>query len=75
LDRAVSAAQDMLSRYQHEIDELRFVTGSQGIFDVRVDGTLIYSKHDTGRHAQPGEVLQLFRDVIGPDVKEYGTES
>jgi len=73
LDRAVSAAQDVLSRYQHEISELRLVTGSRGVFDVVVDGQVLYSKHDTGRHAKPGEVLQLFRNVIGPDVPEYGT--
>jgi selenoprotein W-related protein len=73
LDRAVSAAQDVLSHYQHEIDELRLVTGSRGVFDVRVDSQLIYSKHDTGRHAKPGEVLRLFRAFIGPDVREYGT--
>jgi selT/selW/selH-like putative selenoprotein len=73
LERAVSAAQDVLSHYQHEIDELRFVTGSKGIFDVRVDGDLIYSKYETGRHARPGEVLERFREVVGPDVREYGT--
>ena len=69
----MSAAKDMLSHYQHEIDELRFVTGSRGIFDVRVDGKIVYSKHETGRHAKPGEVLRLFRAVVGPDVKEYGS--
>jgi selT/selW/selH-like putative selenoprotein len=73
LDRAVSAAEDVLAHYQHEIDELRFVTGSNGVFDVRVDGELIYSKHRTGRHARPGEVLERFREVIGPNVREYGT--
>jgi selenoprotein W-related protein len=69
----VSAANDVLSHYQHEIDDLRLVMGSKGTFDVRVDGNLIYSKHELGRHAKPGEVLERFREVIGPDVREYGT--
>jgi selenoprotein W-related protein len=47
--------------------------GSKGVFDVDVDGTLLYSKHQTGRHAEDGEVLQLFRALVGPDVSEYGT--
>ena len=48
------------------------VTGSKGIFDVVVDGEMLYSKHDTGRHAQPGEVLERFRDRYAGDVTPYG---
>ena len=66
------AADDLLSSYQHVIDELTLVTGSKGIFDVVVDGELLYSKHATGRHAEPGEVLELFRDRFAADVTPYG---
>jgi len=69
----VSATKDLLSHYQHVIDELKLVTGSKGIFDVRVDDELIFSKLEVGRHAKPHEVLNKFREVVGPDVKEYGT--
>ena len=69
----MSAAHDLLSHYQHVIDELTFVTGSKGVFDVVVDGEVLYSKHAEGRHANPGEVLERFRARIGPDVREYGT--
>ena len=54
--------------YQHVIAELTLVTGSAGVFDVVVDGEVIYSKHSTGRHAEPGEVLALFRDYLGREV-------
>ena len=57
--------------YQHVIAELTLVTGSAGVFDVVVDGEVIYSKHSTGRHAEPGEVLALFRDHRGPEVPIY----
>ena len=57
--------------YQHVITELTLVTGSAGVFDVVVDGEVIYSKHSTGRHAEPGEVLALFRDHLGPEVPIY----
>jgi predicted Rdx family selenoprotein len=67
----VRAGADLLHDYQHVIDELTFVTGSKGIFDVEVDGALLYSKHATGRHAEPGEVLTLFRERIAPDVTPY----
>ena len=57
--------------YQHVIAELTLVTGSAGVFDVVVDGEVLYSKHSTGRHAEPGEVLALFRDYLGPEVPIY----
>ena len=68
----MSAASDILSRYQHIVQSLTFKTGSKGVFDVTVDGRLIYSKADTGRHAQPGEVLDLFVERHGQGVTIYG---
>ena len=70
----MSAVSDLLSDYQHVIEELRLVTGDDGAFEVVVDGNLVYSKHATGRHAEPGEVLDLFTNLIGSDVPRYGEE-
>jgi selenoprotein W-related protein len=67
----VGAAKDIMHDYQHVIAELTLVTGSAGVFDVVVDGEVIYSKHSTGRHAEPGEVLALFRDFLGREVPIY----
>lgn len=67
----MSAAHDLLHHYQHVIDHLTLVTGSKGMFEVEVDGELLYSKKATGRHAEPGEVLALFRERIVPGVDEY----
>jgi selenoprotein W-related protein len=38
------------------------VPSSGGVFDVVVDGDLVFSKKQAGRHAQPGEVLRLIRE-------------
>lgn len=35
------------------------IPGGKGIFDVKVDGKLIYSKYETDRHAAPGELAKL----------------
>jgi selenoprotein W-related protein len=67
----VSAAHDLLHDYQHIIAELRLVTGSKGIFDVVVDGEILYSKGVSGRHADPREVLELFRESYGQGVAIY----
>lgn len=67
----MSAARDLLHDYQHVIAELTLVTGGKGVFDVIVDGETLYSKHQTGRHAEPGEVLALFRTRHADGVPVY----
>lgn len=69
----MSAVQDLLSNYQHVIDDLTLTMGSAGVFDVVVNDQLLYSKAATGRHANTGEVLELFTELVGPDVPRYGT--
>jgi predicted Rdx family selenoprotein len=68
----VSAANDLLTYYQHVIDDLTLVMGSKGIYDIEVDGDMLYSKQKTGRHANTGEVLQLFESRYGAGVERYG---
>ena len=64
-------AEDLLSHYQHVIKELTFITGSKGAFDVIVNGDLIFSKKQLGRHAEPGEVLARFKELVGPNTPIY----
>lgn len=37
------------------------IEGSKGIFDVKADGKLVYSKYTTNRHAEPGELARLLK--------------
>jgi selenoprotein W-related protein len=69
----VRVAEDLLGSYQHRIDGVTLIPGPRGIFDVSVNGDLIFSKYAAGRHAEPGEVLDSFRSIIGPEVRLYGT--
>ena len=62
---------DLLHDYQHVIEDVTIVTGSKGVFEVVVDGEVLYSKGASGRHAEPGEVLERFRALLGPDVPPY----
>ena len=68
----MSAASDILYNYQHIVEALTLTTGEKGVFDVTVDGDLIYSKHETGRHADPGEVLEIFTEKYGQHVRRFG---
>lgn len=38
--------------------ECELIQGSGGVFDVKADGELIYSKHQTGRFPEHSEVIQ-----------------
>ena len=67
----MGAARDLLHDYQHVIESLTLITGAKGVFDVVVDGRPLYSKHETGRHAKPGEVLALFREQYATGVTPY----
>jgi len=67
----VRTVEDLLRDYQHLIEDVTVVTGSKGVFDVEVDGQLLYSKHAMGRHARPGEVLERFRAFVGPEVRPF----
>ena len=37
------------------------IPGEKSQFDVIVDGRLVFSKQQVGRHAEPGEVLAAVR--------------
>ncbi|HBH28043.1 MAG: Rdx family protein [Desulfofustis sp. PB-SRB1] len=39
--------------------DVELVGGSGGIFDVEVDGTMLFSKGTVGRFPEPGELLTL----------------
>lgn len=69
----MSATTELLSNYQHVIEDLTLVTGDKGVFDLTVDGEVLYSKGETGRHIRDGEALALFAEHVGPDVRRYGT--
>jgi len=38
---------------------VKLIAGSGGVFDVRIDGRLVFSKHETGRFPDPGEIVRL----------------
>jgi selT/selW/selH-like putative selenoprotein len=47
------------------VDAVELVTGRNGIFDVHVDGDLVFDKKMIGRYPDPDDVLPLIRDRLG----------
>ena len=42
--------------------DAQLIKGSGGVFDVRVDDRLIFSKDQTGRFPENDEIVALIRD-------------
>ena len=58
----MSTVEELLTNHQQVIEDVRLIPGGSGIFDVVVNDELIYSKHQTGRHAENGEIVVLFEE-------------
>jgi selT/selW/selH-like putative selenoprotein len=40
---------------------VRLIPSSGGVFDVAVDGRVVFSKKTSRRHAEPGEVVRILQ--------------
>jgi len=65
--RAGWLAQELLSTFDTELGEVALVPGTGGIFEVRLDDELIWSRKEQGRFPEAKELKQLVRDRIAPD--------
>ena len=43
--------------------EPELVKGDNGIFDVRAEGKLVFSKHRDGRYPEPAEIIGSLREL------------
>ena len=57
----MSLATELLKNLEPEIESLNLVPSDGGRYEISVGDTLVYSKLQTGRHAEPGEVLGLVK--------------
>ena len=52
-------AGELLKAFEADIETLSLIPSDGGRFEVTVNGKLLYSKLESRRHAEPGEVLAL----------------
>lgn len=64
--RSAWMAQELLTTFEADLDELSLRPGSGGVFEVRVNDKLIWSRKDAGRFPDIKELKQLVRDEITP---------
>jgi selenoprotein W-related protein len=60
----VSLTNEVLEQFTTEISNWTLIPSGGGAFEVIINGDLVYSKKDNGRHAEPGEVLGLIQKAL-----------
>jgi selenoprotein W-related protein len=54
----------LLRDFEKEIERFSLVPSDGGRFELSIDGHLVFSKLQSGRHARPDEVNELIRKYI-----------
>jgi selenoprotein W-related protein len=65
--RAAWLAQELLTTFEKELGEVALVPGTNGIFEVRLEGEMLFSRRQHGRFPESKELKQLVRDRIAPE--------
>ncbi len=63
--RAAWLAQEVLSTSEGDLAGLTLVPGRGGVFDVRIDGELVFSQKEAGRFPEPREIKDALRAKLG----------
>lgn len=55
---------EILEELEREIAAVEVVMGANGIFDVHVDGELVFTKSMLGRYPEPQDVMPLIHAAL-----------
>jgi selenoprotein W-related protein len=55
---------ELLAEFEPEIESVTLVPSDGGRFEITINDCLIYSKLETHRHAEPGEITGLVRKYL-----------
>jgi selenoprotein W-related protein len=64
----VSLVNELLEAFEPEIETITLVPSDGGRFEVEVNDRLIYSKLQTHRHVEAGEVTRLVKKILQEDL-------
>jgi selenoprotein W-related protein len=65
--RAAWMAQELLTTFEAELSAVSLVPGTGGVFEVRLNGVVVFSRKEAGRFPESKELKQHIRDVIAPE--------
>jgi selenoprotein W-related protein len=59
--------QELLTTFAQEIGSLTLIPDNTGgVFEVRIDGKVVWSRSDQGRFPEIKELKQIVRDEVAP---------
>lgn len=58
-------AEKVLAAYPQRLAQVSLVPGSRGVFDVRLAGQLLFSKHEQGRKPSVKEIVEAIGGATG----------
>lgn len=64
--RASWLAQELLMTFGEMLGEVALLPGTGGVFEVHLDGEMLFSRQREGRFPESRELKQLIRDRIAP---------
>ena len=64
--RAAWLAQELLTTFESDLKRVSLVPGTGGIFEVRLNGDVLFSRREAQRFPESKELKQLIRDRIDP---------
>lgn len=65
--RAFWMAQELMQTFPDEIQEMQLRPTTGGIYNIYLNGELLYSRQEKGRFPDIKELKQLVRDEVSPD--------
>lgn len=65
--RAGWMAQELISTFEQDLHAVSLLPSTGGIFEVRLNEQVIFSRKTAGRFPESKELKQLIRDAIDPD--------
>jgi selenoprotein W-related protein len=69
----VSLAGALLGGWAPIMRAVELQSGSEGRFEISLDGELVFSKKQLGRFPKPGEIAGLFEKKLGPPLEWRST--
>lgn len=65
--RSAWLAQELLTTFETELNGLTLMPGTGGVFEVRLNGEVLFSRKEASRFPESKELKQLIRDRVNPN--------
>lgn len=67
LMRSTWIVQEILSTFDEELSEVALIPGTGGVFEIKVNGKILWCLKSEGRFPDIKELKKLLRDIIAPE--------